>query len=273
MRLRSAQNRSAVYCLVASLLLSPMTVASAAGPADKVNEVINSKNARVYDVSHRPKLNNAKRYVIQGTPKDGGCAFAIKIHKEPDEGPKQVRDIAFDPTTCKRVIEEGNPTELPPVKDWRKTGSEVAPPAGTGAPTSGPTVTAQALYTGQVTLNTEVEDPVYITVNTVRDTVKWQYNGSNAWYQGGSYYLWWAWDGWRLVSDSSSGGNYPSMTAAYYRTNAHFQNNIFCAFQTTNTYFRPHEVQGLANGGADTWVYWWADGGCSSWLHAVSTLY
>lgn len=75
------------------------------------------------DVSQLPPLANARMEVVQGTRAvDGACRFQpVFTASNGDMRTQVVRQIAFDPTTCRFQIERGTALSAPPAPPARAT--------------------------------------------------------------------------------------------------------------------------------------------------------
>lgn len=119
-------------------------------------------------------------------------------------------------------------------------------------------------------------DPVGITVNWVKDTINYGYNGNIVTSFYGSDNRWWlSNDGWFEASHYIGSGyigsaSNPDGEAAVY-TGDTMQNNIFCAGNSTYVYYSNNAVIARGNGSAFGSINTWDGGGCSSLLHYGTT--
>ncbi|MBW3572593.1 MAG: hypothetical protein KY467_15935 [Gemmatimonadetes bacterium] len=106
-------------------------------------------------------------------------------------------------------------------------------------------------------------------MNDVTSTVAWSPDGTCAWPAGttasvGRSYEWLGWTGWSLGAYTWSYGY--GCDKVYNGSTVHFVNGVFCAFLTTNTYYEPARVEGLADSRA---AFFWSnrkDGTCAFML-------
>lgn len=120
------------------------------------------------------------------------------------------------------------------------------------------------------------EDPINLNVNSVETNITFSYDGSTVTYIDGSDYReWLRASGWYEDSHRISShydylnGNAVNITV---ETEATFQNDTFCAGNTTNVYYDPNAITGTYLGNISGQVSTWASGGCSSWLDYYSVL-
>lgn len=254
--------------LVAMLLVSIAFVAgvSANNVTPTTNEVnLTGQGVVFFNVSNLTPIENKSRLILQGTKTPAGCRYNINLHKNNTEGNiiKVIRELAVDPTTCQQLVEQGT---LSKPESYQTDGrlqeivfANKTAKAKTGDPTA------------QATFTTTWYDPVGITVNYVADTVNWNYDGNtvspNFWSDA-------RWPnsatGWYEVAHALY--PYSGSTMVQASTYDHMENDVFCAFQTTNVWYQNNNVYGFASGSSTGGVSTWDDGGCSSWLHYQATL-
>ena len=206
------------------------------------------------------------RFIVNGSrTADGGCEFSGEIKLRPGETTIHQRERAYDPAKCRLLVEEGLPTEpegtdaagMQGISDLQAV--NVKADASEAAAATG---THSAGY-----LKSYYHDPLHLTVNEVKNTVDWWWNGTCVYgtvYLGG-YYNWLGLTGWSLESQN---WQYDAeCLQAYSSSYAHYENPIFCAGQTTHTYYDRNTVWGLF----DRWLYgqWnaYKSGGCNWLLH------
>lgn len=120
-------------------------------------------------------------------------------------------------------------------------------------------------------------DPIGITVNWVKDTINFSYNGTDVTSFSGYDNRWWlSNDGWyeasHYIGSGYTGAGADSHIQAAVYTGDTMQNNIFCVGQSTYVYYSNNAV--LANGNGSTFgsISTWDGGGCSGLLHYGTAL-
>ncbi len=234
--------RRRVVCSVLSAIAIIAAVPGAALAAVPVGDGF------IFQKTSLPTLADSRRYVLQGKRLGTGrCHYDYPEVRLPDSAAVwEVRDVALDPTDCRKLVEEGVPPEsdqaLQP-GDGRIAG---AIPDAASSPT---TVTASAAASTASGYNwTWWEDVIGIKVNQDRTNISWSFSGgcNGAGSTSGEWY--WAYGtGWEIVS--YSGSEYES--CSYYRgtTVSHFRNAAFCwPLPTVHTYYYYVSAYGFADG-------------------------
>jgi hypothetical protein len=145
------------------------------------------------------------------------------------------------------VIEKGNPL----ASTATASSTELSPASGAAVNgiTSTGAVAASTSHT-EAWIHGWYVDPIGLDLNGVVDYAVWNFNGSCV--TSGSVGRNLGWDGgtgWYLESDPfSSSLNCTDVLSQSSGTE--YQNNIFCAGQSTYTYYNPFWIKGLANGTA-----------------------
>lgn len=196
-----------------------------------------------------PPLRDARVWVLQGTRLvGGGCRylFTTQATEIPSEG-WTIRSIALDPAGCRKLMEEGRPTERT-LRDGQTTVAVTErTSADSGAPSSyGVTATRGAWQ------RVVWRDVAGILVNADLTQINWTYNGSSV--SGGTTTGGWFFNtatGWQLGNHGGSGA-YGSGNAYYLgNTYATFSNSQFCApLPTVYTYYYNNRVWGHKDGTA-----------------------
>jgi hypothetical protein len=168
------------------LLMSTLTGGTALGASPKGDYV--------YQDGPLPPLKDARVYVLEGIPSQDGCTYQYpSLTVGPNETARMQRDIGIDSVHCRKLVEEGIPTEIDTATaDTSLTGpvlsstSSVVPIAATSSISTGYHATWYENYFG-----TQLSfDKSYIT---------WQWDGSCA--LSGSTQGEWRWStGPRLVA-------------------------------------------------------------------------
>jgi len=171
--------------------------------------------------------------------------------------------LAIDPTTCQQLLEQGTPNS---------TSLGISKHLYTKSTTGDPTA--------QWTVNTTWYDPINVEVNHVSDTVNWNYDGTSVISYSGYDDPWqYSNTGWynaaHLLQKYRSSTSWPSgLPGAVVSTYDHMENDVFCAFITSNVWYANNNIEGIADGSVTGWGTYWADGSvCSNWLHYTWTLY
>ena len=257
----------ALPCAVILFFIGSSMAVGASAPATGVN--LTGKDVVFFNTSKMLPLQNEVRTIIQGQKNASGiCKFNIQLHKGANEKVvKVVRELAYDPTTCQQLVAQGT----------LNVGQEYHPNQTTRTiKTSKSTATAGADPTTQATFQTTWYDPVGLAVNSLSDSVNWNYDGSTVspngvdWYWDDPWYL--TLTGWYMPCCHEE-YPYSDSTLVQDSSNAYMEDDSFCAFQTTNVWYHPNYVQGLADGTSYGGVTTWDGGACSTWLWYESQLY
>jgi hypothetical protein len=193
-------------------------------------------------------LKEATKSVLQGTRNaDGSCHYDYPEVAVPrGETAVEVRDLGIDHGRCRKLIEQGIPTEEPgPPGEGEKQITEAFDDSTATTETS---VALAATSTASGYNWTWWEDVLGIKMTQDRTNISWSYNGSCA--LTGSTSGEWSWaygTGWSIVS--YSGSEYE--TCSYYRgtTVSKFKNTSFCwPLPTVYTYYYYVRAYGQENG-------------------------
>lgn len=191
----------------------------------------------VFQLGTRAPLLAASVSVLQGTRNaDGSCHYDYPEVSVPDDAAAiEVRDVGIDQGRCRKLIEQGIPTEAPGelLEGERRSAATFDDPE--------PNRPAEGLFATTSTASgynwTWWEDILGIKMTQDRTNISWSYNGSCALTGSTSGEWTWAWGtGW--AKDSSSGSEYES--CGYYRgsTASTFSNSWFCdPLPTVYTYY------------------------------------
>jgi len=168
----------------------------------------------VYQRAELKPLGNARGFVLQGTrTADGACHYDYPEVRLPSGvSAWEVRDVAIDPTHCKKIVEEGIPAEPDfTLADGDKRITEAIAESNAVTAVGGEAVTSTASGYNW----TWWEDVLGIKVNQDRTNISWAYNGTCS--GSGSASGEWSWaygTGWRIVS--YGGWEYESCSYYYY---------------------------------------------------------
>lgn len=201
----------------------------------------------VYQERTPKPLKNAKRSVLQGTRNaDGSCHYEYpETSVAAAGGVIEVRDIGIDAKKCRKLIEQGEPSELPgePGEGEERITDTIDDSASTES-----ALTLAATSTASGYNWTWWEDVLGIKMTQVRTNISWSYNGSCAQTGSTSGEYYWAYGtGWSIVS--YSGSEYE--TCSYYRGQsvATYKNTSFCwPLPTVYTYYYHVRAFGQENG-------------------------
>jgi hypothetical protein len=174
-------------------------------------------------------LVNGRKWILQGTKlADGSCEYKyVNDETVVPPGGWEERSIALDPARCRKLMEEGTPTDLLAAS---KGGDAGPSDSATAYPTqSGGDV--QALASGSQTAYIRVRwlDPINIRVNGDVTQIHWSYNGSTV---SGAYANgFWAWNadtGWSMYAHSVTAAYQSGNTSVLGTTTSDFKNLTFC---------------------------------------------
>ena len=222
------------------------------------------------------------KQVVKGSrTSDGGCQFRSPTLGVSTAGQRvTATEIAYDPSLCESLIvittQAVPPEEMAAnregyeYQDSRKYGPGAPDEYASTVPPAFPHPTGgdhpASMLTGHYGYyQSWFEDPVppgYVDVNKVRDYVDWSEDGSCTYNQSGWHSLsWLAADGWHLNGASVNVDWECSrvQTATY----AHFQNDVFCAFTSTHTYYQQSHGFGWYNGVLNGYTVWGKSGLCA----------
>ncbi|MCA1709106.1 MAG: hypothetical protein LC808_39835 [Actinobacteria bacterium] len=116
------------------------------------------------------------------------------------------------------------------------------------------------------------EDPVGWHVNDVANEVQWNptigscaYGAGTGPAYGSSIWYWLTATGWYVKGQPQFTTSY-TCSGVTSTTTSTFENDKFCALQTTHTYYNGNSVTGDQYGGFQTGGTYNKDGGCNDWL-------
>jgi len=196
-----------------------------------------------------PPLRDTRVWVLQGTRLvGGGCRylFTTQATEIPAEG-WIIRSIALDPAGCRKLMEEGRPTER-----TRPDGLTTVVVTETTSANSASSSSYGVSATRGAWQRVVWRDVGGLLVNADLTQINWTYNGLSV--SGGSTTGGWFFNtatGWQLGNHGGS-GVYGSGSAYYLgNTYATFSNSQFCApLPTVYTYYYYNRVWGQKDGTA-----------------------
>lgn len=196
-----------------------------------------------YERSDLAPLRNSTQWILKGSRlTNGACRYQYPV--EPAVVPESgwvIRSIAIDPVACRKLIEEGIPTEF----SHDVAAVETAMVGGSDSSMSFAAASTKSAWQRVVW-----KDVFGILVNAVMVQVNWTYNGSTVW--GGSTDGAWQWNyatNWQLLRYGLTDLYGPN--ASYYRGQgtATFYNNWFCRpLPAVYTYYYYVRMWGHPNG-------------------------
>jgi hypothetical protein len=242
--------------------------AVAAGPAPAVSE----QQVFTYPT---PSLLNAHQQVFQGTKDSAGvCHSGFSAVMRPGDKGKVAVEISRNSGTCSLTFDIGESslasgTGYPsaPSQSAQSSSTDSASVPVSGLANSAAPAPLAAYKSTSAFFSTKHIDPVGLVVTSVKNTISWQYgNGcihnpvnmttNDTWFTPTKWF--------RTAHDFAYGA---SCSDAYSSTLDDFQNNSFCAAQTTYSQYNRNSIHAQPDGlfriiPGDSWF-----GACSSLLH------
>ena len=216
-------------------------------------------------VSYDPAPTGSTLQAVTGTSDGtGGCSFTLSASLAPGQTIARVDEVNYSASTCQSTVAytSGSTAALEPADPTEVAdsgGLVTSALSGTAPPASTLTTRHSAGY-----MKSWFQDPVHITVNSVKDSTDWHWNGSctvSPVY--GSYrYTWFA--GW--VKKDNNWQNYYTCTQSTSSSYVHFHDGAFCAFTDTEVYYNRNTVHGKYNGYLTGNVHWSKTGHCAGLL-------
>ncbi|HSR22675.1 MAG TPA: hypothetical protein VLW53_03925, partial [Candidatus Eisenbacteria bacterium] len=193
----------------------------------------------------------------------GGCTFTLTTSLAPGSTVKRVDELSYSASTCTSKLAYTSGTyaaaDTADASNVSNSGLVASTLSGTA-----PAVTAATTIHSAGYLNSWFRDPAYITVNSVRNSTDWHWNGSCTVspVYGSYHYTWFA--GW--VKKSSNWNNYYTCYQSTSSSYVHYHDGAFCAFTDTEVYYNRNTVHGRYNGYLVGNVSWYKSGHCSGLL-------
>jgi hypothetical protein len=264
--LRSSRHILA-HLSVAGVLSLPLAALSAIPAQASPAPTTTSPTAQPSGWVHFPvgaSLSNPTIVTRVGNPvAGGGCVFHSQGTGTVGNPARAEIEIALDPANCLAQWESGT---LPA----STTGT---PTAGAGANSALATTQAGVLPSASdpnAYMENQWLDPFGIQVSAQQQSLSWTIGGNCITGYSQSTSWSWYWDGWYPLFRSNNLPGY-NCDEAWSNSYSGFENDDFCAFNYTTTYF------GWASGfigdyleGTNSGTYWWstydATGGNCTWL-------
>lgn len=217
-------------------------------------------------------LANSVTYVLQGVRlPGGGCQFSGQMTLGPEQNSVTELELAFDPDTCRSLIERGILVTSGDMTNLEETATSNG---STSVATSGPSASS-TLGTWRATFHSWFEDPPGIHVNDVINIVEWSPDGVCALPPGTTANVsfdlrWLTTTGWSLASHTWDRGG--DCLRVWSGSTAQFTNGVFCLGFDTHTWYEPNYVEGRADSSAGTVWSVRKEGFCAFLLSANRTL-
>lgn len=225
--------RSLLASLVASLvILSPASV----GATTDLGGWIHRRD-------EQPPLIDAETFIIQGVPRpDGSCEFADPELVVPDGAVAiERRDLAFDLTLCRKLVEEGTPTTPSPLADL----DEFALVEGQSASMA---ATAAATYWKKAYHQVYWTDAAGAMVNGMETHLKWFYGSGCAYYSTGYTGMYgYAPSGWYMIQQPSF-RQYGTCSVVTSSGDNGIVGNTYVCGREVRTYYYYVRVHGYSSG-------------------------
>lgn len=223
-----------------AVLLFP-TAGAAATPQGVTDDGLSSR------LQGLPPLIDGRTWIVQGTKlANGACGYRYptKAAAIPTAG-WEVRSIAIDMKTCRKLMEEGTPTS------FATDGAGVA--SVMSVVDDGSATSTQALTTSTKDAWQRViwRDLPGLLLNADLTQITWNYNGSTV--SGGVTVGGWSWNTatqWQLTAHSGSDSYGPGSSYYFGRTTSTFSNTFFCGGNLVRTFYYNNDMWGHPNGTA-----------------------
>ena len=207
--------------------------------------------ASVVSYEHTVPLDNAVRELVQGTGSNGDCTFTVSGEVDANfRGTIIQREVAYDPTTCKSLVEVSTVPQ-----------SDVL---------ASSTATKSIQWTGYH------RDPVNIPVTWNRSKLRWRYNymtGQIVWTSGTCPDYWRTATGWYRKWDSGCDKDYGSTEASVSSSRWYHNTGFPCLIGAgASSEIYNHKVTGTGTG---TYSYStnMRKGGACGWLLFRETIF
>ena len=274
--------RLLVIAAFAALIGAPAGPAAAASPdfrlsghVERISDPSAVANARMIPEAQRLiDIESPTYYAVKGDVIGKGVRFSFDL--EATAGvPVAAIEIAHDPTGRQQILAVGRPTPDSLAKLEQMQGSGQA---------SSKTIAREARPEGASTLaiwrethgffSTFWTDPIGLTVNSVIDEARWQYNGVNVRsLTGQDLRQWMTANGWREVSHSIGAYYNAGKTVGTVYTNDHFETRSWfpCPHAVDHdTWYQANNVYGFKDGHTGGGVNTWATGVCKGLLSVTA---
>lgn len=143
-------------------------------------ETIVLDGQNVIEYEHHDELANSVRYIIQGERlSSGGCSFSGEFTLDGNAKSVTELEMAFDPDTCRSLIERGTMVASGDSTDPDDTSSS-SNTETVDAPSGSSTTVSASLGIWDAQLHGWFEDPPGIHVNDAVNTIRWEPDGTCA---------------------------------------------------------------------------------------------
>lgn len=257
-----------VRVAIAVLVVAAVGISTQA-QADEREPIFSGDEVVVYPQGEAPEWTKTRREIVLGERGPGGsCSVTLELYLAPDESAIAARELAFDPKNCRSLVEFGVPgsTSDAGVRPGmvRQT-FDLLPAPSRRAPAPEP-VQTDSVHTSAGQFYVKIEDPPEWNVDSVRQTLEWDWDGSNAVLGSASVDLdYLTLTGWFINQHNSwadDAGSY-----AIVHTQAEFKNWLFCVpFLSTTTKHWPQYMHGWSDGGLSANVTRQKSGDCADLL-------
>lgn len=272
---RHARRKISRTSLVGALV-GLLTISTQISPLAASEAVL--EGPEVIHYTNSDTLLNASTSVIQGQRTgDGGCVFTgvdtVSLSEGEDRVTLRTQELAYDPSTCRSLIETGVPAALPPLNESTEESRSIQDSASASTPT-GFGILTHATYRAFQRL--WYEEPAQQSVGEITNVAQWTPDDTCASPTGGQDEITTTVDhleqtGWRQISHEWNVSD-PAIAFTCERVlsdaRAHFKNMIFCITVDTDVFYDTNRVEGLPGTPGTARFTWSARkfGGCSALL-------
>lgn len=238
-------------------------------------QVVQSFSGEEAQVRIPYSLDNVEYYIVSGTKKDDGQNYFDYVLTTFNERVVSA-PIKYNEADNTLLIKVGTASKEAKTSEEERSTADSSKATAPEKNADLDTLKPLAFTTKSGSFQTVWEDPINLNVNSVKDNITFSYDGTTVNYISGTdNRTWLTASGWYEKSHSiSSYYSYLGSTAVNITvsTTATYQNDTFCALNTTNVYYNPNEATGTYIGNISGQVSINATGGCSSWLHYYNVL-
>lgn len=266
--------------VVAAVLLAGFLVSGNSATAEQSTDLPTLSGPEVIHYAQDDSLSDVSRFVVQGKKNNGGCSFATTVdisNEDRSTGQKLVfNEIAYDPTRCLSLVEQGFSTKDNSPEDSESVGDGGSTEAdGTttdsNARRQAPPCTSFSGWCWYIGFHSWFEDPPGIHVNDVTNDISWPQDSTTCALPAGTsfgwgyLYQWFTGTNWHLKDHNvSHPGDCGSVRSSSY---AYFLNDIFCPDNNwTHVYYDRNTIYGYAGGTAQGAINYDKNGACAGLL-------